>query len=272
MCNKKRGSDQVLHFFGDSWSAEFSELEWIYKIKVQEKMLAENEDDYSYASKFVKYSDYDLPNEQPKSYPRLIGEILNLEYKNYSKGASSQMYMLDSLVKSEIKENDHAIFSLTSPARRFYYTENGETQNTFADTDVNRVNDIEDNWLAAVCCFSIYSYCKQNGVIPWFISTFNVSSNQGEKPHKLWAEIPDDRWIIDKQRCVVQELFDPEHFSSTYEEFWYRNSDWVDWLNKNNEQVKKYIRPCYDHPNQHGRRIIAEKIANAISESYCIIN
>jgi lysophospholipase L1-like esterase len=56
-------------------------------------------------------------------------------------------------------------------------------------------------------------------------------------------------------------LFDPEQFAEQY-----NDSDFYDWLQSNNAQVEKYIRPCQDHPNLAGREQIAQAIAKTIKK------
>jgi hypothetical protein len=59
----------------------------------------------------------------------------------------------------------------------------------------------------------------------------------------------------------VLQFFDPEYFFQ-FEEC--KNSDFYDWLNSGNAQVKQFIKPCNEHPNLSGRRKIAEIVSNKL--------
>ena len=60
--------------------------------------------------------------------------------------------LLDQLCKSNIKSGDHAIFSLTSPARDMYYAEDTNTVDLDAPSDPDEMNDVQYNWKSAMCC------------------------------------------------------------------------------------------------------------------------
>ena len=235
--------NKTLHFFGDSWPDEGGEIDEIYKRTKDKKLL--------------------IDDDIPKSYPRMVSELLSMPYTNYAVSSTSQPDMIRQLMSNhKLHKGDHAIFSLTSPSRRFYYDDNNNHINEFCDSNVHTMNDSHDSYLSALTCYSLYNYCIQHEVTPWFINTFNVSYyTTGNMQHALWDEIPAINWIIPRDKCAVQILFDTDYFSTNSdEEFEYRNSDWTDWLNTNNNNVKKYIRPCISHPNLKGRMLIALEI------------
>jgi len=237
----------TLHCFGDSWPDEIGEAEEIYEVNPELIELVDG--------------------KPPRSIPKMISDLLGVEYQNHSQSSTSQPEMIQQLVRAPVKAGDHAVFFITSPSRRFYFDEHGNTVNEFCDVNRNALNDYQDSWLSALTCYTLYNYCKSKSVTPWFLSTFNVSYYQTMDMHPLWDEIPKDRWIVDKHKCIVQEEFDNEFFSSTNDnEFEYRNSDWSDWLRTENENVKKYIRPCEDHPNLVGRMAIAKRIAETLRD------
>jgi hypothetical protein len=219
----------MLYFFGDSWPAEGGELERIYEKKF-------------------------------KSYPAMISDILDIPYINHAQSGTSQMDMILKLISSKASTGDHAIFSMTASSRRFYFDDNGTTKNTSVDQSPEQVNDYQDSWLSALSCYTILNYCAAKQIHAWFINTFNVSY-KSKWAHPLWNMIPDNPWILPKDTCVVQMLFDPKQFSHGYDD-----SDFYDWLQSNNAQVQQYIRPCLDHPNLTGRQRIAQVIAEKIKK------
>ena len=253
----------MIYFYGASFSTEYSELEAIYDKFVRNKIP---KGDWGYSKKTHNPSKYILPQSPPKNYPQLVSEALGIAYKNFSINGSSHTSMLDQLCKSNIKSGDHAIFSLTSPARDMYYAEDTSTVDLDAPSDPNEMNDVQYNWKSAMCCFGMYSFCVQNNITPWFINTMNVAHYKTEWSHPLWEQIPDKHWIIDKHSCVI-ELFDKEYFcSSNNEEYQYRNDDWTKWIDTDNKNVQKYMRPCYVHPNQLGRQLIADIIVEGLKK------
>jgi len=219
----------MLYFFGDSWPAEGGELEAILHSKV-------------------------------KSYPAMVGDMLSMPYENHGLSGSSQLDMVSKLIASNATAGDHAIFSLTSPARRFYYNNQGIEKNTAVDTNREQLNDYQDSWLSALSCYTIYNYCSNHKITPWFINTFNISFKK-QWSHPLWKFVPDHVWILPKDTCIVQMLFDPERFAAKYDD-----SDFDDWLQSDNQQVQQYIQPCRDHPNLKGREKIASVIAEKIKK------
>lgn len=227
----------MLYFFGDSWSSEYCEVE-----------------------RLVKDNKY-IPTTPVKSIPGIVSSLTSLPYKNFSVTGSSQIDMLYQLQNSGVNHNDIAIFFLTAPSRRFYLDDLGNTKNLQIDSNKFAINDFNDTWLSSVACFSLYKYCVDRNATPYFINSFNVSWYADIQMH-LWKEIPDNRWIISKNKCIVSEWFDPAFYGENYE---YRNDDFYRWLSSKNMNVQKYIYPCKEHPNMEGRSLIATKIAEHIS-------
>lgn len=239
----------MLYFFGDSWSAETGELEaWHVKNNI-------------------------APGEPLLSYPAMISKFLNIPYRNFSVPGSSQQSMIPQLINSDAKSGDHAIFSLTSPSRRFYYNNDNTMINLSIDGIKESISVYQDSWLSALTCFTLYNYCMQKEIQPWFVSTFDVSYHDRiEKHHALWKHVPDSVWILPKETCLVQTEFDPEWYNKESKNL---TANLYNWLNSGRPAVNKYIRPCVDHPNLAGRKKIAKKITsvlkNKIKEVYVSI-
>ena len=224
---------------------------------------------YFFGDSWPEGSSEDGKNPVIESYPTLVGQYLNLPIRNCSVGGTSQSDMIQQLLNCDIKAGDQAIFSLTSGARKFYYDKNGNPINASSEIAMKHLdlsNDFNDTWLAAQTCYILYYYCRERLITPWFINTFNIAYHKNYH-HKLWESIPDTPWIIPKDHCVIEQ-FDPEFFGQ-WEDF--RNSDFNDWLDTNNQQVQYYIRPFYNHPHTNGRKkiaeIIAEKLLSAASDA-----
>jgi hypothetical protein len=56
---------------------------------------------------------------------------------------------------------------------------------------------------------------------------------------------------------LVHTEFDPEYYAPDSKNL---VANLYNWLNTNNENVYRYIRPCQDHPNLNGRKKIAQRI------------
>jgi hypothetical protein len=230
----------MLYFFGDSWSAEVGELEsWYQKNNI-------------------------IPSEPLASYPAMVSKLLNVPYKNFSIPGSSQPSMIPLLTESGAGAGDHAIFSLTSSARRFYYDDNNKMIHLSSDVNKKSINEYQDSWISASTCFTLYSYCIQHKIQPWFISTFETScSDRIDKQYSLWNSIPDHVWILPKETCVVQTEFDPEWYAPESKNL---VANLYNWLNSGRPAVEKYIRPCSDHPNLQGRKKIAQRIISVLKD------
>lgn len=223
-----------LYLFGDSWAEENGEYEEIYQ-----------------AGK---------AKEIPRSLGKLISELCELEYSCHAKGGSSQFGIFMQLLNSDIQPGDVAIFVLTSPSRRTYFDDKGNSTTVMVDLRPEYVSDYQDSWLSAVFCFSMLQYCISKGIKPLFVNTFNIGYIE---LCPLWNSIPDEYWILPADTCVVRELYDPEWFKQ-YEN--YRNSDFAEWLDADPKSVSVYIRPCIVHPNMEGRRAMANAISTAVKK------
>lgn len=224
----------TLYFFGDSWPAEHGEIDQIMR---------------------RKGIDVD-------SYPAIVGKLLDMPVKNHAIAASSQEHMIVQLLASDINAGDHAVFSLTTPSRRMIYNDHNQVEHQFVDPCRSGVNEFNDQWRSANTLFVLYQYCQSKKIHPWFVCTFNVTCIN-EYNNLLWKEIPDHCWLMPKNQCLVEKIFDPAFFSQRNE---YRNCNFQEWLDTENAQVEKYIRPCLNHPNALGHQIIAEWIAAELTQ------
>lgn len=219
----------MIHFFGDSWPAENGEYN-------------------------------DIMMKKFDSYPVMVGKLTNCDVKNHALSGSSQEHMILQFLKSDICPGDTAVFSLTAPSRRFLLDDQNNEKHLSVDGNKEGVNDYNDHWISFRTILLLYQMCQSQNITPWFINTFNVCYVEAYD-NGFWSMIPEECWILPKDKCIINMLFD-QNFFQRYNE--YRNSDFYEWLSTDNEQVKKFIRPCQDHPNLEGRKIIAEKIAAVI--------
>ncbi len=224
----------MLYFFGDSWSSEIGELETWHRVNQV------------------------APNEPLKSFPYMISADTGIPYKNFSVPGSSQQSMIHQLINSEISTGDTAIFCFTASSRRCFYNGSGDLVNLDVDKHKEALNEYQDSWLSALTCFTLYNFCVNKKIDPWFVNVFEVCyHNRIDKHHALWKEIPDSVWLLPKDTCLVHTEFDPEYYAPDSKNL---VANLYNWLNTNNENVYRYIRPCQDHPNLNGRKKIAQRI------------
>lgn len=221
----------TLHFFGDSWISDAGEL-------IEQKL-----------------------KKSLQTIPQLVGDILQVPVKNYARCGSSQMEMIYELSKHELKPGDQAILALTAPSRKFTLDDNNEVNKRIPGIEKSVINDYNDSWQSACACYMFYKLCTDTKIQPWLFSTFNVSW-WPEVDNTLWHKIPDEVWILPKKTCVLATHFDSLWFGQ-FEQ--YRNTDFSNWLTTQNECVKKYIHPGIQHPNQEGRKLIAQMISQRLA-------
>ena len=228
----------MLYFFGDSWTAEVGELETWHRLN----RIA--------------------PVEPLSSFPNMVSDSLNIPYKNFARPGSSQMSMIPCLINSGVANGDHAIFCLTTNARRFFYKDFDSIVDLRMEENKEALNEYQDSWMTALTCFTLYNYCQNKGINSWFVNVFEVSyHNRVSQHHPLWKEIPDSVWLLPKNTCLVHTEFDAEYYTLGNTNL---SANLYDWLNTNNANVQEYIRPCGDHPNLAGRKKIAQRIVSEL--------
>lgn len=240
----------TIHFFGDSWTAgcelngyitEKLEISTVYNKQLAHALTHENN-----CMHLMK----DL------AYPSIVGNILNETVYNHSITASSQDRMLYEFFNIKIKKGDDAVFALTAPSRKSCLTDNNEIVDIQWDENDKYLNEYNNNWKSAQTCTLLYLICQNLGINAWFFNVFTTIDKKMNS--KLWDIIPKRSWLIPKNENIVSWLFDKDIKQ------WSHEGNLFDWLNTENNVVKKYIRPCKAHPNLVGHQKIAEYIASEI--------
>lgn len=160
---------------------------------------------------------------------------------------------------------DTAVFCLTEPVRRIFYTKenkvidgNVSLDNEFKRELTSLSNDINDDMIVSRMCLLIYYICINHNIKPYFVNLFG--SQYGVS--KLWNLIPADNWLLPRDTCLVKELFDNSDWFPDYPN---TAGDYTYWLRDNNNDVNRYISPCDAHPNKIGHRTIAAFIDSKIN-------
>jgi hypothetical protein len=193
-----------------------------------------------------------LPN-----FPTVIKEKTGLNVINRGICGASQSRMLYELLDSPTQPNDIAIFALTAKTRRMYRTKDNEIHEQQFNTDEMIVNHHEDHRYSSATISLLYYMCCQRLIKPYFFNLFDTHW----LPDQMFKEVPESCWLIPPSESILSTLFDPVFFHR-YDN--HHNGDFLEWLETENNQVKKYIRPCRAHPNIHGHKVIADYIINKL--------
>lgn len=210
-----------------------------------------------------------LSADRPEfAFPSYFDNSINL-----GTSGGSNDFFVDQLV-ANLTNIDVAVFCLTDANRRLYYDQdlclNGMRVNEkqFGDNggigdmlseEISRLsNDTFDDYQCSRICALLYLLCIANNIKPYFVNVF--CSQLGKS--QLWNIIPEDCWIIPKNQCILNYccndtnsfVENPSHFPFSFR----------DWLDSNNEDVKKYIRPCDYHFNKSGHKVVADFLKKRI--------
>jgi len=191
------------------------------------------------------------------AFPSLIAQHLNVTVKNLSIIGSSQETMIEQFHESQVSPGDIAIFSCTAKTRRVYRTKHNLLNEIQFTPDEQYVNPYEDERKAAQCCSLLYYMVITRGSTPYFLNQFDTSTFDDP----MWKEIPENNWLIPRNKSIVSMLFDPEYFARWND---HTSGDWSFWLKDNNKYCKKYIRPLQAHPNNEGHQIISNFIVDSL--------
>jgi len=219
-------------FFGDSWVAG----------------CEANELDGSDAPEFA--------------FPSYFPGSLNLGYSG-----GSNDYFAHQLVEN-LLNIETAVFCLTDPSRRYWIDNNGNYIN--GSNGIQKLpgyidkcllslsNNVNDDLLTSQLCLLLYSICKINNIKAYFINMFGGQHCES----KFWDLIPESAWLLPKDKCIVQQCFDQKNWFVEFPHV----GDFTYWLETNNSDVQKFIRPCIAHPNKLGHKVISEFIMGKIKE------
>ena len=96
----------------------------------------------------------------------------------------------------------------------------------------------------------LYLLCKEYNITPWFISQLSII-----KLNYFLNLIPEDRWLVPKNLCLVNKAFNIDKPISS----------WRDPGLTQSEEYQKFIAPCENHPNIEGHQTIAELLLERLS-------
>jgi hypothetical protein len=192
-------------------------------------------------------NNYNLEN----AYPSIINKKTGIATVNKGIEGSSQTRLIYQLSDSDTLPGDIAVFALTAKTRRMYMTDKNaikEVQFSFNDLIVNHH---EDHCVSSRTLSLLYYMCKRREIKCYFFNLFDTYWLSD----KLFNEVPEECWLMPPSESVLSWLFDTTFFHRFKE---HHNGDFREWLDRNCDLVKKYIRPCEAHPNLHGQETIAD--------------
>lgn len=202
--------------------------------------------------------DNDHGQDRPNlAFPAIVAKKLSCASINLARTGSSQSYMIEALLDSEIQSNDITIFCLTARTRRMYRDADGKIVEIQFNPNELYSNRYEDDRVCAQNCALLYFLTREKKATPYFLNLFDAVNHNDQ----MYNLIPDHHWLIPKNHSVLSWIFDPEFFKNHKN---HHTGDFTEWLNRNEDPVKKYIRPCIAHPNITGHRAIADFIVDAL--------
>jgi hypothetical protein len=196
---------------------------------------------------------------QDLAFPAMVSKLLNQPVINKSVWGSSQEFMLEALLDSDVQPGDVAVFCCTVRTRRTYRTADNKFNDVQWQTDETHVNDYEDERVSAQTLALAYYMTLTRQATPYFFNQFDSV----RYVDKMYNEIPDDAWLIPKNHSVLSAIFDPEYFAR-----WdhHKRHNFYTWMDTENAAVKRYIRPSKGHPNLRGHQAIAEFVATELTK------
>ena len=190
--------------------------------------------------------------------------------KNLSISGASNDIMLHVLLENLDRINT-AVFCLTDPSRRYFVDDDnieidGENSRDWFTqqkkyemlyrTLLSLSNDLNDDLIVSKTCLLMYYMCRMHNISCYFLNLF--SGQYGVSP--FWKMIPDELWLTPLRSNIVKEVFDTQGWYPEYPNV----GDFNYWLQDNNSDVQKYIKPCKYHPNKTGQRAIADFIKSKL--------
>jgi len=187
------------------------------------------------------------------AFPAMVSQRLGCKTVTKAVSGSSQQRLVEHFLDSEISSGDLAIFCLTSRNRRTYKNFNADLVEIMFDNHPLRVNAYENDRISSQVCTLLYLLCESKNIMSYFFNLFDTP----KYPDRLGGIIPEDRWFIPRSHSVLSWAFDPVYFSQYAD---HNDGNFREWLATDCPRVKRYIRPCYEHPNFEGHGVIADLI------------
>lgn len=198
------------------------------------------------------------------AFPSYFDNSINLGHS----GASNDSLIIK--LHTNLDNIDTAVFCLTDPARRYFVNDDIEIDGNSRNSQDNKhnleaydralmylSNDLNDDLIVSKTCLLLYYMCCEHDISCYFLNLF--SGQHGTSP--FWKMIPKELWLTPLRSTLVQEVFDTQGWYPEYP----NAGDFTYWLQGNNTDVQKYIRPCEAHPNKTAHQAIANFIRNKIN-------
>lgn len=177
-------------------------------------------------------------------------------YINLAAGGSSieyQLYMLTQFCKSEefnSEENYTAFFCLPFQERRFTIKNNGESERIHIRRFWHSGKDL--NYIlysTTMVLNSIYNLCVRYKIIPYFIPIYSPI-------HLMNGVIafPSSCWLVDPSSHLVKEAWGLEE----------EVKSWRSRKIQKHPMYQKFVKPCKNHPNLLGHKMLAHILLKKI--------
>lgn len=239
----------VLLWFGDSYTVgnELGYVEGPYQSS-------------NFDKKIIYLDKLDRARSRPDlAFPTLVSEKLEKNFSNYGCGGASIQFMEFSLynfIKHHRTDTESYIGVFCFPGqynRHFTVKEDNswiyQTSNNIS-THILKQQIENSHYETTITLNAIFSTCKAYNIIPFFVSSWI-----GLETKEEYNIVPEDSWLLPKNKSLVEYSWD----------FAKPSENWRSSI-KNKNIYDKFIYPCENHPNVIGHKKIAEDLSNLLIE------
>jgi len=218
----------------------------------------------------IYYNEYtlNLPNhrfvrphrDRPElAFPHLVSQARNADYINFGRGGAAlgwQLYSLIQFCKNELTSDCcyTAFFSLPFAERTFLIDNNGDHHHIhIPEWDGHHTYLEFVTYDTTLVLNQIFLMCIQHNITPHFFPEL-----RSFKINKEVNIVPKSAWLLSPDTCLVNESWDLKKDVYSWRSI-------TEILSKQSVFLK-YIKPCGNHPNLYGHRVIADKILEELEK------
>lgn len=133
------------------------------------------------------------------AFPAMVGAMMDRPVVNKSSTGSSQPYMIEAFLESDLKPGDLVIFCLTAKTRRMYRDINNKIVESQFNHDELYVNPYEDERVSSQTCVLLYYLSLAKKVTPYYFNLFDTVWHG----NALYDQIPSNHWLIPYRHSVL---------------------------------------------------------------------
>jgi hypothetical protein len=219
----------------------------------------------------------EVPDPNNYTFAQLVSNHFGATNVNLSSNGSSidNIPIEFSKIASNINpEIDCVFFFLTAAHRVSMFDDTGNLKNILPSNykEAHKVHDYSDQWykyfdtpLQRTYNYDktinlLYLWCQHIGVKCYFSNIFTTELSL------IIDCTPESAWLLPKNTCIAEYIL-PVIDTTDYRLITEDHPDLTnDQWNAQEPYVKKYIRPCFQHPNVAGHQEIATQLIKLLHE------